>query len=1317
MTVDQSYSSECVVGYLQKKGRFYSWKRALFVLCEQGLIQLSADQQQQKKQRGHQNAVAPARIPPQSHVIGDTSDVNLKKLSALKQKQCVSLHQLCQMFGQGQREISITLLDSSTFVLRAQSSDDRDQWLAAIRSAVAAAAVAGYAAEYPDHNDAYSVTEEYSGYSNDAPPPPPADATTPSAVAPRIVDLNLSIGSVGPPLAQSDADAQASPLTGINTSQQGNAGASVVRDDNPMGWLPSTASLPRFGNEQDPSSLLEENTSTALTNHFAASLRHNDSHEFGQSISHIARDAGSIDVDALFADGNSDIGGSASSGELPLAVIATRTAELRRAKQAADASSPAKGSNMQLPALKSFVEPPAVTGVSGFDGMFDALLYTQEAESPEDMPVAFDTGMSFSRLNLDSSAAEMPPGQAEPTHSQSIVCEDQPPPVQIPSSTSRPDIPEHASNLVSTRRVEPTPPAASRQQTSPLKKEVTYTDGSMILLNTSTADFAGTLFDGICLGNLSSADIEKTFKLPSLDQTSSTAPQPLTCQTTHTPEHAAQNSIPSQASNAVLEDPREEGLASKLLNSPVRSKLDNHIRAAGRRSVMTIYGGLGVSAQQQKQKPLGPSGIQMSMLAKYSDSLNASRTLLSSGLRTNKGTAAHAWGSRADFTGGMHNAERPTSIVQYESNEPKDTGVRKVVRGQFAKDLIQKEAERRPAVRRMRQVKSETKVPPLKSIRLRLDGSIVGSSISKNAGLAAINNSSRDMADRGLHNTAKNGRDNGASSVVARSHANEPSAAANTGGTGAFDEFNAIRERLRVVDEQKRQQQQAQMLDNEGVDNVRIGDLMQTRQDVPLAVQIEEKRRMQEAKRLALLSQQLEHQKREMELQRLNAEQQQQFQEFKRQSLCPSVGGAAAQAGWAGYDNSAYGGTDSYTNQWVQNQTPNSASVMPSPYAQSMYLQSQAASRPVSNAGFRPASYMGAAAAGAGGGGYMHAYSATGVPYPETPAMAYDPAYSWQQHSYLQGNASGRPVSQYVQAGAQNPWPANGPTEHTLANNRSMSKKRQPGGAFVKHGRAASAGAKSERSKASTESWQSNIGRGARSSIHANTEPAYEGSLYVISPVPNSGDATSTPDPMKRRAHSYGQAEHRRRLMAKRVSDVLARPRATDSSNNVPPVPPLPQNIQQGGHHPQAQQYHYQQQQQQYYAPYQMAGGGWDAQNQMFMANQQRIYAEMQTVRKRNEMSTDKPSLLQQLEHARVLGALPTRHKEKAAYTRGAYQNYNTSQLMRGGTSSNMQYLGDGNTLLIDQAYEAEKSRSALLKKISHTYRGIGGESAPAPVF
>ncbi|KAJ1735249.1 hypothetical protein LPJ72_001971, partial [Coemansia sp. Benny D160-2] len=279
---------------------------------------------------------------------------------------------------------------------------------------------------------------------------------------------------------------------------------------------------------------------------------------------------------------------------------------------------------------------------------------------------------------------------------------------------------------------------------------------------------------------------------------------------------------------------------------------------------------------------------------------------------------------------------------------------------------------------------------------------------------------------------------------------------------------------------------------------------------------------------------------------------------------------------------------------------------------------------------------------------------------------------------------------------------------------------RQPGAAFVKHGRSASAGGKSDNSNASTESWQSNVGRSARSSIHAKTEPVYEGSIYVLSPVTNStaAGANANAGSTKKRASSFGQAEHRRRLMAKRVSETLSRSKGMDAANGIPPVPPLPQNMQQYQYQPHGQ-HQYQQQQHQYYVSQQMPGGEWGAHNNYaYPGNQQNIHADMQTLaKKRNEMSSNVPSLLQQLNQARATGVLPNRHKEKASYTKGAYQNFNTSQLIRDGTTTSAQYLGDGNTLLIDQAYEAEKSRTALLKRISHTYRGIGRESAPAQAF
>ncbi|KAJ1732082.1 hypothetical protein LPJ72_003607 [Coemansia sp. Benny D160-2] len=678
-----------------------------------------------------------------------------------------------------------------------------------------------------------------------------------------------------------------------------------------MGWLPSTSSLQNFGNEMAASGFLPESTSTKpATSHVVS--HDNTNHDLDQSVVHIARDIGSFDVDALFDDDNSQIDGSRSSGELPLAVLASRTGELYRSKLAVNPSIP-KELNKTRQALHSVVETSTAVNDLTFDGMFDTLLHPAIADSPESKRAALDADLSFSRLNLDSSATEMPYLSTEAKHRQTNSCVEQ-----------RPSIPN---------------------------------------------------FDG----RLDSPEIPNTNS-----------------------DHSTPNDNGGQTGDAGLEGAVEDNRVSKLLNSPGRSRIDNQVRMAARRSVMTIYGGLGVSAQQEKQKPVGPNGIQMSLLAKYSDSLNASRTLLASGLRNNKGAAAHAWGSRANLPGGVHNLDRPATIVQYESNEPKDTGIRKVVRGQFAKDLIQKESERKPAVRRMRRVKSESKVLPLKSIRLRLNGSIVGGNTSINPGTAANDSSFKSTTGHQLpaigSNTApKKDTDNSSSKV-----------GAHAGSAGAFGEFNTIRERLRAADEQKKLQQQAQMLDHEGVDDVRIGDIMQTRQDIPLAMQLEDKRRVQEAKRLALLSQQLEHQKQQLNIQRLNVEQQQQYHEFKRQSLCPTTHGPdllaqpphhMPQKGWTGHENNAYGGSDSYTKQWVQSQTPRFSSAMQSPYPQGVYSQNQTGMRPVSSVDLRPASYMSAMA---DEGGYMQNILAANTGYSDNQAMSYEQAQLWRHQQQVQ---------------------------------------------------------------------------------------------------------------------------------------------------------------------------------------------------------------------------------------------------------------------------------------------------------------------------
>ncbi|KAJ2682100.1 hypothetical protein GGH99_004889, partial [Coemansia sp. RSA 1285] len=1126
-------------------------------------------------------STASSTIPSTSYLIGDAADIDIEKIPGFKQKQRIALHQLSQVVGQGQRDIVITLLDSSTLVLRAQSSNDRGIWLTAIRSAVAAAAVAGYAAEYPDHDVTVETVDEGSAYPNEtATLSLPAHTSTSRASPPRIADLDLPAGFAGTSLARSSTDLEKLSHAEVYTIKESVVDEDVAKRENPMGWLPSTSSLQNFGNEMATSGFLPESTSTKpATSHVVS--HGNTNHDLDQSVVHIARDIGSFDVDALFDDDNSQIDGSRSSGELPLAVLASRTGELYRSKLAVNPSIP-KELNKTRQTLHSVVE----------------------------------------------------------------------------TSTAVNDL-----------------------------------------------TFNGSLFDDICLGSILSTTVDNTSLVLKQQQNSNSSSHELSRQNAQNSDHSTSNDNGGQTEDAGHEGAIEDNRVSRLLNSPGRSRIDNQVRMAARRSVMTIYGGLGVSAQQEKQKPVGPNGIQMSLLAKYSDSLNASRTLLPSGLRNNKGAAAHAWGSRANLPGGVHNLDRPATIVQYESNELKDTGVRKVVRGQFAKDLIQKESERKPAVRRMRRVKSESKVLPLKSIRLRLNGSIVSGNASINSGTGANNSSFKSTTGHQLpvsgSNTAPNKDTDNSSSKVG----------AHAGSSGAFGEFNTIRERLRAADEQKKLLQQAQMLDHEGVDDVRIGDIMQTRQDIPLAMQLEDKRRVQEAKRLALLSQQLEHQKQQLNIQRLNVEQQQQYHEFKRQSLCPTTHGPdllaqpphhMPQKGWTGHENNAYGGSDSYTKQWVQSQTPRFSSAMQSPYPQGVYSQNQTGMRPVSSVGLRPASYMNAMA---DEGGYMQNLLAANTGYPDNQAMSYEQAHLWrqqqqqqqQQQHYIYGSNNEQLPIQYAPPNAPNTASSNGQNGRPSVKAQPSNKKRQPGAAFVKHGRSASAGGKSDNSNASTESWQSNVGRSARSSIHAKTEPVYEGSIYVLSPVTNStaagASANANAGSTKKRASSFGQAEHRRRLMAKRVSATLSRSKGMDAASGIPPVPPLPQNMQQYQYQPHGQ-HQYQQQQHQYYVSQQMPGGEWGAHNNYaYLGNQQNIYADMQTLaKKRNEMSSNVPSLLQQLNQARAIGVLPNRHKEKVSYTKGAYQNFNTSQLIRDGTTTSAQYLGDGNTLLIDQAYEAEKS-------------------------
>ncbi|KAJ2907458.1 hypothetical protein GGI21_003868, partial [Coemansia aciculifera] len=683
---------------------------------------------------------------------------------------------------------------------------------------------------------------------------------------------------------------------------------------------------------------------------------------------------------------------------------------------------------------------------------------------------------------------------------------------------------------------------------------------------------------------------------------------------------------------------------------------------------------------------VGLSGIQAALISKYSDSLSSSRALLSSTTRINRPRTTHDWHSKTGGPDGHLVGERSAALIQYEPVEPANTGVNKVVRGHLAKEIIQREVDSKPAVRRMRRVKSEAKLVPLKAIRLRLDGSIVGSQ-------ASMAHQTRDSSKQGMSYVVKDGliRGVGGSHMDQRLGASQaaiarsgPSKSANA---SVYGEFNEIRARLQMAEDCKRQQQRANLSDRERADDMRIADIIENRQDIPLAAQLEERRNVQLAKQQALLQQQLEQQRQQLEQQRAFIEQQQQHQLFKRQSLHPSINSSSQVfAGAPAYDG--------------QQQRGMYVGAMPAP---SQYQP--------------PAHHHGA---------YQHMQPVASIRGPN-PHWA-------QQHS----GSSGK-----------------------LGRSSTNSSRLQPGVAFYKSTRPASAAAHSLHSMysgASSDSSQSQAAAGTPA--RANTEINFDGSEYC----PSTKSSVGLPP---RRTSSYGYSSHQRAASAKQGSLSARHHIKAYDAEKAPPVPLLP-HARVGGASPGGRVLHqeyvyppphgppeyipesvYDQggngyRQQAYSSqwavgqprthgwipqhgplpPSQAAlsrhsayvhgyGGGGGIANQV---NEAQMLADMQKLSKRRtEMAANTPSLLQRLDTARTSGLLPTRHTEKMGYSQGAYQNQSSSRVINEGSSA--QYLGNGNTLLIDRVYESEKSRSAFLKKISRTYTGIGGDVAPATTF
>ncbi|KAJ1728808.1 hypothetical protein LPJ61_003841 [Coemansia biformis] len=668
-----------------------------------------------------------------------------------------------------------------------------------------------------------------------------------------------------------------------------------------------------------------------------------------------------------------------------------------------------------------------------------------------------------------------------------------------------------------------------------------------------------------------------------------------------------------------------------------------------------------------------PSRLQESLLSKYSESLGVSRTMMSTSGRAGKPRTMLGWQANVSRANDLRGMDRAAGIVQYEAKEPTDTGISKVVRNQLTTEAGQGDAGRRPAVRRVRQTMSETKVVPLKSIRLRLDESIVGGRTT--AGRP------QGPPARGPRYMVKGGRIEGHAGQHAPGASLEPTPASGNQvarGTGgqhgrdALGEFGEIQKRLKAAEEQKRQQQKQQLFDKDGGDGVRISDIIESRQNIPLAVQLEERRRMQQAKQLAAMNQQLELQRIDAEAKRMLAEQQQQHEQFRLRSLYPDAGcnrrhsmaSAAYSVGRSDWPAcaSSVGGGEWHTAHDAAYST-NSAAV---------WQQQQQAV---------PYSF------------YSRQHSRAG-----TPGALGESGGHWAQHQ--QQPVGGRSQSQFSRAVAPSFQSAGG-ASHAEDRLASVAARRRPGGMLVKQPRPASQTALTEHSAGSSGSWQSHALRGPPAAMHVGAGSNYERSMATSSPVLNSGTT--------RRSSSLSHAGIRHPSMG-------SHQRALPVGGMVPPVPPLPRTHSNGhGHHGGPG------------SPTQTPPtyGHWarpplsswcaqpaTAQHMGSPHAHDFVPRDAQNMQQKWAVTAARgPSLLQQLHHAQSSGILPMQRAEKELYTKGAYQNGSTPVPVRGGTGAH--YLGDGNTLLIDRVHESQHTRRAFFKKMGCNY----ADAAPMPVF
>ncbi|KAJ2580633.1 hypothetical protein GGH95_002488, partial [Coemansia sp. RSA 1836] len=684
MSDDGVNGANGAIGFLQKKNRFYGWNKCLFLLNRHGLALLSSDP---LPRTGKSSAHQP-ELPFQ--IIGDVGGYDLRQVGRIRPKQLIAPADLIGVSAQGARDIVVTTASSGTLVLRAQAAADQSAWVQNMQVAIASAVLldASHATSFADVPEFDNGLESAACHKLAVAIPQYAHYIPTLTMSSGLVGNSIG-GKIGIALPElevgldssvnADAEVSAIDIKMTQASCLGESAATML----PLSaaYLPDTAVLPPGVDEFNVSVFFDDDDST-------------DSSELLLLSTSAARSK-----NALYS----------------------RTQNFTSNPQAETPAMPPA-----LPALASAVSvawpaPPLTTcsvltstgsalgaaSSTDFGSMFDFL------RSPRTEPAPAHTLASlYSPAPTATPHSPQVPRQAETLPRESLLQRSVTQKQEVPAVAVAPVLGRLGSSntrLQSTEYVDTFSRGLAGAGAAVGVAAKSVAPG--VVLTPSIADFAGSLMDNMGLTSWSRS-VEPIH------------------------EHAKQSQIASvhvadeHQRRAGAESTSQPAPAAMLLNSPKRHR-------PGGLNAENFQGAAPINRLDASAKRLtldgsavGLSGIQTALLSKYSDSLSSSRALLPGVGRPTRPKTAHDWHTKMGGPGGQHIIERSATLIQYEPVEPSNTGVNKVVRGQLAKDIILKEAKSKPVVRRMRRGKGETKVAPLKSIRLRLDGSIVGSHAS-----------------------------------------------------------------------------------------------------------------------------------------------------------------------------------------------------------------------------------------------------------------------------------------------------------------------------------------------------------------------------------------------------------------------------------------------------------------------------------------------------------------------------------------------------------------------------------------------------------